>query len=81
MVEMLINGGVDVKRRDSNWETPLEIAREQKNRGIIDLLLRAGARDVSAEPGNEPSWPAAGYDDREFYSPVDQWEEAREWGW
>src|SRR5207249_801063 len=50
LVELLLDSGADVNVRMSDGKTALSLARRRNNKTILDLLLKAGARE---EP--EPS--------------------------
>ncbi|KAF5281785.1 hypothetical protein FQR65_LT14532 [Abscondita terminalis] len=55
MVQVLLEKGVDVNKRDSQWDTPLINAIECENRAITKLLLSVPEVDVHTE--NFSSYP------------------------
>jgi ankyrin repeat protein len=48
VVQLLLNAGADVNARTKDGKTALSLARRRNNKTILDLLLKAGAKE---EPG------------------------------
>ena len=58
-VQSLLAAGVDVNIKDANDKTPLYIATEADDDGIVNALLAAGA-DVNVDvKGKTPLWMAS----------------------